>query len=159
LCGVRFTRRSSETKSSKTGLFFCTQSCAATYNNTHKTTGTRRSKLEQTIEQFINKQYPNLFCLFNDKTAIGSELDIFIPSIMLAIELNGIFHYEPIFGEGKLNQIKNNDLNKFQMCQKSGISLCIVDTSAHGYITKKTSQKYIDIIAQIIDKHMSVCSL
>jgi hypothetical protein len=31
---------------SKSGNNFCSRSCAVTYNNTHKTTGTRRSKLE-----------------------------------------------------------------------------------------------------------------
>lgn len=30
---------------------FCSKSCAATYNNTHKTKGTRRSKLEIYLEQ------------------------------------------------------------------------------------------------------------
>ena len=154
-CGTEVVRKSSAIKKSKTGLFFCGHSCAATYRNAHKTTGNRRSKLEQFIEISINKNYPVLHCLFNDKTTIKSELDIYIPSIKLAIELNGIFHYEPVFGDNKLEQIQKNDQNKFQQCQKLGISLCIIDTSAHKYITAKTSQKYINIVLEIIEKHMS----
>jgi len=43
--------------------------------------------------------YPDLVIHFNKKDAINSELDIYIPSLKLAFELNGIFHYEPIFGK------------------------------------------------------------
>ena len=94
---------------------FCSKSCAARYNNKHKTHGTRRSKLEAYIEQKLTEFYPNLEILYSNKTIIESELDIYIPSLKLAFELNGIFHYEPIFGDNKLNQIQNNDSNKFQI--------------------------------------------
>lgn len=112
---------------------FCNSSCAAYYNNTHKTKGTRHSKLELYIENKLNIIYPQLKIIFNDKTAIKSELDIYIPSLKLAFELNGIFHYESIFGEFKLNNIQKNDTNKFQKCQENGISLCIIDTSSQKY--------------------------
>jgi hypothetical protein len=139
----------------KTKNNFCCKSCAATYNNTHKTKGTRRSKLEMLIEQSIKSKFPELEFLFNDKTTIGSELDIYIPSLKLAFELNGIFHYEPIYGQEKFDQIQQNDTNKFQQCQRLGISLCIVDTSTHAYVTQKTSQKYIDIVYFVVGKHLS----
>ena len=44
-CNVKFKKHINAL--SKSGNNFCSKSCAATYNNTHKTTGTRRSKLEQ----------------------------------------------------------------------------------------------------------------
>lgn len=130
---------------------FCSCSCASTYRNTHKVYGTRRSKLELWIEEQLTKHYPNLSILFNDKTAINSELDIYIPSLKIAFELNGIFHYEPIFGENKFNQIKTNDNNKFLLCQKNNISLCIIDTSSQIYFKEKTSYKFLNIITNIID--------
>lgn len=135
---------------------FCSQSCAAIYNNTHKTKGTRRSKLEQYIEHKLNELYPQLEILFNDKKAINSELDIYIPSLKLAFELNGIFHYEPIFGESKLNSIQQNDANKFQKCQEHGISLCIIDTSSQKYFKEQSSNKFFNIIKDIIDNLIAI---
>ena len=124
--------------------------CAATYNNTHKITGTRVSKLERWLQEQLVGRY-DFPILFNDKTAIGSELDIFIPHLNLAFELNGIFHFEPIFGDKKLSQIKTNDANKFQACQAHGISLCVIDTSAQKYFKPATSQEYIDIVINLVE--------
>lgn len=139
-----------------TGKDYCSSSCAAKYNNAHKTKGTRRSKLELWIETQLAKLYPNLTIEFNKKTAINSELDIYIPSLNLAFELNGIFHYEPIFGNNRLGQVKSNDFNKFQKCQELGISLCIIDTSKQKYFKEQTSRNFLDIITSIISQNYSV---
>lgn len=148
-CGNEFKKKMSEIK--KCVLHFCNHSCSATYNNTHKTKGNRRSKLEMWLEEQLTLLYPSLPILYSDKTTINSELDIYIPSLNLAFELNGIFHYEPIFGEYKLSQIKNNDNRKFQACIEYSIELCIIDTSQHKYVKPSTSQKYLDIITKIIN--------
>ncbi|MBP7966674.1 hypothetical protein KAZ66_00180 [Candidatus Woesebacteria bacterium] len=129
---------------------FCTRSCAATFNNKNKTHGTRRSKLEVFLENKLHELYPNLDFIFNGKEAISSELDIYIPSLKLAFELNGIFHYEPIFGDNKLNQIQNNDSNKFQKCQEKGISLCVIDTSWIKYNKDSNFEKILKIIIDIL---------
>ena len=129
---------------------FCSQSCAAQYNNTHKTKGNRRSKLEQYLENRLNLLYPNLKILFNNKETINSELDIYMPSLKLAFELNGIFHYEPIYGQDKLNQIQNNDNRKFQACLEQGIELCVIDVSQEIYFKKQSSEKYLKIINNIV---------
>lgn len=136
----------------KTKNNFCCQSCAATYNNKHKTTGNRRSKLEIYLEEQLTFLYPNLPMDFNKKDTIGSELDIYIPSLNIAFELNGIFHYEPIYGINKLEQIKNNDHNKFKLCIEHKIDLCIIDTSSQKYVKPSTSKKYLDIITNIINQ-------
>ena len=111
-CQKIFYRTPAHMKNSKN--HFCSKSCSGTYNNLHKKHGIRRSKLEKWIEQKLSILYPNLEILYNDKQVINAELDIYIPSLKLAIEINGIFHYEPIFGESKLNQIQNNDKRKHQ---------------------------------------------
>jgi hypothetical protein len=111
---------------------FCSRSCAATYNNTHKTKGNRRSKLEVWLEDQLPLLYPNIEIHFNRKDAINSELDIYFPTLNLAIELNGIFHYEPIYGESKLEKIQNNDNRKFQACLEQGIELCIIQNRPRG---------------------------
>lgn len=134
---------------------FCSSSCAATYNNTHKTTGTRRSKLEVFVENQLKELYPELDMIFNGKKAINSELDIYIPSLNLAFELNGIFHYEPIYGKEKLERIKNNDKRKFQACLEKGIEFCTIDTTSLKYFKEKKASYFLDIISSIISKSYS----
>ena len=153
-CNKEFKIRFCEHKKSKN--HFCSQSCSGTYNNTHKTKGYRRSKLEKYFETELIKLYPNLEFLFNNKNIINSELDIYIPKLKLAFELNGIFHYEPIYGQDKLSQIQNNDNRKFQACVEHGIELCIIDVSQQKYFKKQTSQKYLNIILNIINSKLLV---
>ena len=153
-CGKDMTITPYEKSKSKSGNVFCCKSCAATYNNTHKVKGTRISKLELYLQDKLLELYPQLEFKFNDKTTINSELDIYIPSLHLAFELNGIFHYEPIFGESKLQSIQNNDKNKFQSCIEHNISLCIINTSSQKYFKENTSQKFLKIITEIIEKNL-----
>jgi hypothetical protein len=150
-CGTLVTRPPNQVKKGKTDNIFCNASCSASYNNTHKTTGVRRSKLEAWLEEKLPIIYPDLKFMFNDKSIINSELDIYIPALKLAFELNGIFHYEPIFGQDKLNQIQNNDNNKFQLCQQNNISLCVIDTSWIKNHKEANAQKILDIITKIIN--------
>ena len=89
--------------------------------------------------------------MFNDKQTINSELDIYIPSLKLAFELNGIYHYEPIHGQHKFNQIQNNDNRKFQACLENNIELCIIDSSGLKYNKPEKFKKYFDIIKAIIN--------
>lgn len=152
-CAAKFERIVSHTGNSKN--VFCSHSCNATYNNKHKTHGTRRSKLELWLEEQLTVLYPELEIHFNQKDTINSELDIYIPSLKLAFELNGIFHYEPIFGESKLNQITSNDISKTKVCFDAQIDLCVIDTSGQKYFKPKTSQKYLDIITSIVNERLA----
>lgn len=156
-CSTEFSKQLKEVK--KSPNHFCSQSCAATYNNAHKTKGNRRSKLEVWLEAQLPLKYPNLVFHFNRKDAINSELDIYIPSMNLAFELNGIFHYEPIFGKDKLSKIQNNDNRKFQACIEKGIELCIIDTSKQAYFKEQTAKKYLDIVTNIIDIKIGLSEL
>jgi len=147
-CNIGFEKFPSEIK--KSNNHFCSKSCAATYNNKNKTHGTRRSKLETWLEKQLTQLYPDLDVHFNQKTAINSELDIYIPSLNLAFELNGIFHYEPIYGTEKLLQIQENDISKSKACHEAKIDLYTIDTSGQKYVKPSTSQKYLDIINNTI---------
>ena len=152
LCNKSIAMLPSEHKRSKN--HFCSMSCAATYNNTHKTKGTRRSKLEKWIEKMLILLYPSLLMEFNSKTTIQSELDIYIPSLKLAFELNGIYHYEPIHGNDKFKKIQINDTNKFQACISNGINLCVIDTSHQLYFKEQTAQVFLSIIINIINANL-----
>ena len=131
---------------------FCNSSCAATYNNTHKTHGTRKSKLECYLETKLKELYPTLEFHFNKKDAINSELDIYIPLLKLAFELNGIYHYEPIHGAKKLSEIQNNDHRKFQACLERNIELCIIDSSKLAYFKESNVKPYLEIVQKIVDQ-------
>ncbi len=127
---------------------FCSQSCSASFNNKNKTKGVRRSKIELFIEKQLISIFPDIEIVFNDKNAIDSELDIYFPTLHLAFELNGIFHYEPIFGETKLEKIQTNDKTKMISCIKRGIDLCVIDISQ---IKRFTEQSSIHIVKTIMD--------
>ena len=133
---------------------FCSSTCSATYNNTHKKFGIRRSKLEKWLEEKLIQLYPNLEFHFNRKDTINAELDIYLPSLKLAFELNGIFHYEPIYGDKKLQSTQSNDKRKFQACLEQNIELCIIDVSKENYFKEHISKKYLDIITNIVESKL-----
>ena len=129
---------------------FCSSSCAATYNNKHKTYGYRRSKLEQYFEEQITFYYPQLLCLYNNKETIGSELDFYFPTLKLAVELNGIFHYEPIYGKDQFEKIQNNDKQKSIRCYELGIEFCSIDASKCKHLTQQRKDEYWNILEHLI---------
>ncbi len=143
-CGKQVKRRASQLSQSK--HVFCSSRCAATYNNKHKTKGTRRSKLEVYLENKIKINFPNLVMLCNEKETIGSELDFYFPELKFAIELNGIFHYEPIYGNNKLERIQNNDKQKIIHCYEAGIELFILDISKDKYFKTTNADCYFSLI-------------
>lgn len=130
---------------------FCSHSCSTIYSNSHKTFGYKRSKLEKYIEEQLIILYPSLIFDFNKTNTINSELDIYIPSLKLAFEINGIFHYEPVFGPEQLSKIQNNDQRKFQACIERGISFCTIDSSSLKHFKKDKADYFLQIIIDIIN--------
>ena len=151
-CGTLSKKRSGKNKNQK--HHFCSLSCAAKYRNSHKIKGTRVSKLEVWISQQLPIIYPNLEFHFNRKDAINGELDIYLPSLKLAFELNGIFHYEPIYGPEKLSSIQNNDHRKMQACIEQCIELCLIDVSTFKHFKEQRAIKFLQIIQNIIDSKL-----
>jgi len=149
-CDKKFLRQPCKIK--KTKFSFCSSSCSAIYWNKHKTTGTRRSKIEHYIESNLKKLYPDENIIFNDQKILGLELDIYFPRLKLAFELNGIFHYEPIFGDEKLQKTISHDKQKFKLCRDKKISLCIIDITSQKHFTEKSSQNFLDIITEIVNE-------
>lgn len=124
---------------------FCSKSCAAEYNNKNKSFGIRRSNLEIYIENTLKSLFSEDI-LFNSKSIIGSELDIYFPDRKIAFEINGIFHYEPIFGENKFNRIQQNDRIKENKCKDLGIKLYVIDVSEQTFFKEESSRKFINFI-------------
>lgn len=149
-CQTLVTRTFAEEKAAKRNVF-CNHSCAAKYNNVHKTTGSRRSKLETYLEEQLKILYPNLQIICNGKETIESELDFYFPELRFAIELNGIVHYEPIYGQDKFERIQSNDKQKMIKCSELGIELMVISVADQHKFTVPSSQKYLDIVKNQLD--------
>lgn len=148
-CKVKFLKLLSQIL--KSPNHYCSSSCAASYNNSHKTFGIRRAKLEVYLEDQIRAHYPELELICNQKSTINSELDFYFPELRFAIELNGITHYEPIYGEKTFNKVQNNDKRKVIACYEKGIELAIVDSSTCSYLNESAKDKYKNLIFELLE--------
>ncbi len=136
-CKSLFRKHGIELK--RTNNHFCSRSCAAQFNNRHKNLGaSRRSKAEEYLSGLIRRDFPSLKIVRNDRSLLpsGLEVDIVIPRLRLAIELNGPIHYFPLFGYEKLAKIRAADILKQAEIQAAGYSLLVIDISAYGYFKK-----------------------
>lgn len=152
-CKEKITKKKNQFENSSN--HFCSRSCSAIFNNKNKSYGTRRSKLEEYLEKCLKETFPNLTIVYSGKEVIGSELDIYVPSLKLAFEIQGIFHYEPIFGQEKLDQIQKNDKDKIDKCFKLSIELIHINCSEQKQFSEKSSQEYLTIIVNKIKSLLS----
>ena len=79
-------------------------------------------------------------------------LDFYFPELRFAIELNGITHYEPIYGENKFEKIKNNDKRKVIACYEKEIELAIIDSSTCTYLNESAKNKFKNLVFELIEK-------
>lgn len=152
-CDTSFYKKNSQVK--KTDKHFCSNSCRATYFNINKSTGFNRSKIEFYLEEKLKEDFKNLNILFSNRTVIGKELDIYVPDLNLAFEIQGIFHYEPIFGQKKLEQIQKNDLEKINKCYQENIELIHIDCSKQKQFDEKSSEIFLQQISNKINTLLS----
>lgn len=135
---------------------YCSSSCRSINlklsSYAHKSGGKSRSQIEIFIEENLNKDFPNIKFIYNDKETIGSELDVYIPELKIAIEINGIVHYEPIYGEEKLIKTQNRDKQKMINCYSLGIELIVIPLGKKGLSKQKTQEIYNEIYS-IIEKN------
>lgn len=150
-CNFEFLKLPNQIK--KTKNHFCSRTCAGTYNALNKTHGQRRSKVETFLEESLSSKYPNLQIEYNKKTVIQSELDIYIPSLKIGFEINGIFHYKPIYGQEKFKKIQANDRLKKRLCEENKILLYTIDISKLNYFRSDRAQQYLTQVSNIIELH------
>ena len=128
---------------------YCSNSCKSINlrlsSYAHKAGGKSRSQIELFVEEKLVKDFPNIKFIFNDKETIGSELDVYIPELKMAIEINGILHYEPIYGEEKLTKVQNRDKQKMINCYNLGIELIVIPLGKRGLSKKQTEEIYKEI--------------
>lgn len=152
-CGSMVTRRLYEYK--KAEYCFCSRSCVAKHYSRHKTYGYKRSKFERHLEEYLTLHCPSLEVLYNTKHIIKDELDVYIPVLNLAIEINGIFHYKPIYGDQQLAKVQNVDQRKHQACITQQIDLRIIDVTPLNIFTPLGAKPYIQQIMNIINSKLT----
>lgn len=151
-CNKTFTRVTKEIKSEN---IFCSQHCFGKYNSRNKTHGYRRSKLETWIESHLKEKYKYYKILFNDRKTAGLELDIYFPDLKIAFEINGIFHYKPIYGDEQFDKIKINDESKRKYCLTNNIELYVIDISYQKQFKPDKSLIHLNFIYDILDKKIT----
>ena len=147
-CNTKFFKRIGQIKTTNNN--FCSKSCSALYNNKNKTYGFRVSKLELYLQTNL-KGYN--FTYSDRKICDGLELDIYIDELKIAFEINGIFHYKPIFGVEKLTIITDRDERKQKKCIEKNIILYVIkDTSSK--FTKAYGEEILFLIYKLIHKSL-----
>lgn len=108
---------------------FCSHSCAAKYSNKYRKSGNKRSKAEDFLVNLIKEKFPNIKIVTNDRKTLSNnlEIDIWLPELPLAIELNGPVHYFNLWG--KLEEIQNRDFLKQKELQIKNIPLILYNIS------------------------------
>ncbi len=150
-CGKDITVAFYTWKKNKNNNCFCGYSCCAKFNNKNKATGYNRSKMEIYLEAKIKEKYPLLNMICNDNKALsGLELDFYFPDLKLGIELNGITHYEPIYGLDRFTRSQDSDKRKMIGCFELGIELAVIDISSYKYFSEKSGDVVFNEISKIL---------
>lgn len=107
---------------------FCGNSCKGKYYS-WKNEGRRRSSSEIKLCEIIKQDFPNIEVLENTRDVLNChlEIDIWIPSINLAIELNGPCHFINIYGDKIYQKTLTNDETKKKEILERGFNLLIIN--------------------------------
>jgi hypothetical protein len=108
---------------------FCSHRCSALFSNRNRKSGNTRSKPEIYLYSLLKEEFKNLEIISNERHLLPSklEIDIYFPSLPLAIELNGPVHYINIWG--KLKLIQSKDYKKQMELEELNIPLIIINIS------------------------------
>jgi hypothetical protein len=116
---------------------------------------------EDLIANAIHRAYPELLILrntkpqwLNSKRGNPLELDIYLPEIKLAIEIQGPIHFKKIFknSDRKRMRLIENDLLKKQLCREKAVRLLWMDYEGiFKDFRGKTLAEKTNIISQIFE--------
>ncbi len=144
-CNELFKKKESKIKTQPRHC--CSIQCFRMLAKYKKNWGSNRSKLEIYVEKRLTEELA-LNISYND-TSIGYELDIYLPEMSFAIELNGVFHYKAIYGEEALLKRQEIDRLKAKECVKRNIKLIVINVSEDKN-NKRTFEKRYNEIKNLI---------
>lgn len=128
----------------------CSIQCFKILAKYNKNWGSSRSKLEVYTEKKLTEEL-TLNISYND-TSIGYELDIYLPEMNFAIELNGVFHYKAIYGEKSLLKRQEIDRLKAEECVKRNIKLIVINVSEDKDNKRTLEKRYNEIKSLILNR-------
>ncbi len=96
------------------------------------------------MAELIRADFKQLLVEENSRGVLpsGLELDLYVPALRLAIELNGPLHFFPIYGKAKLQSIRDKDVKKEVEAHSIGCNLITIDISRIKYW--RETQTFID---------------
>lgn len=150
-CGTTVIKQAHIVARYPNGRHFCCLSHAASFNNRLREK-TRRSKIEAVFFDRLVATFPEIEMIPNDKTILpGTEVDVAIPKLRLAIEWNGIVHLQPIYGQEKLELIQRRDAKKSQMAADLDIRLIVIsDTDSKKKTLNRAYAEVCSIISSLV---------
>ncbi len=151
-CNELFKKKESKIKTQPRHC--CSIQCFRMLAKYKKNWGSNRSKLEIYVEKRLTEELA-LNISYND-TSIGYELDIYLPEMSFAIELNGVFHYKAIYGEEALLKRQEIDRLKAEECVKRNIKLIVINVSEDKN-NKRTFEKRYNEIKNLILSRVEEC--
>jgi hypothetical protein len=159
-CSAPLLRSESDIKDSKTQTFFCNKSHKTQYLHKYQIVHKPRSRAEKHLAELIKTNFPSLDIQENIRTVLSNnlEIDIFIPSLKLCIELNGPVHYFPIWGVEKLQKVQNKDILKQIEINKLGLNLMVIDISnlnSNQKTIKFLDEYFVTHIKPILESEMA----
>lgn len=151
VCGKSVTRQLSQLKKSKSGNIFCSPECGTIWSNWQGPKFKSKSALEDQLGMALQKMFPEIEICLGDRSPLDSSVDIWIPSLKLAIEVNGPHHFGPIRNNlvAYLKTIKN-DLRKIRQAKKAGIKLYVLNTG--NLRGKKAFDKFFPQLSRLLLK-------
>ncbi len=81
---------------------------------------------ETAMFELIHKHYPDAIYQYRTKWLGQQSLDVYIPSLKIAFEYQGIQHFGPVDyfgGEEKFKELQERDLRKSNLCKKNGVHI------------------------------------
>ena len=87
-----------------------------------------RSQAEEIVIAMLRLAFPGIKIVRNDKSILGrQEIDIHIPAYKIAIEVDGITHSKPIYGQVRFEESLARDRKKEVKLDELGFKLYRID--------------------------------